>query len=152
MLLLFSVLGAAVLEAQNTAPAQRVRGRVNPAETQTIGTPVPGIPGTPKAARGNMVRLSGKSDTGSAVDRTTMIAVDGTFEFADVPPGGYQITAPPTAIAPMSIVVGNVDLPEVQLGGQPARVLGAVIVEGGGPQPRFQIEWVEVPSGGTAAA
>jgi formylglycine-generating enzyme required for sulfatase activity len=151
-MLLVAAFGAAVLDAQSVSPARSVRGRVNPAETPTVGSSVPGIPGLPMAARGNLVRLSGKSDAGSALERTTMIAVDGTFEFVDVPPGGYQISVPPTAIPPMNIVVGNVELPELQLGTPPAHLLGTVTVEGGGPKPRFQLEWTEVPPDGTAAA
>jgi hypothetical protein len=108
--------GAALLSAQGPPSGQRVHGRVNPAETQTLGSPVPGIPGTPLTARGNTVRIAGRSDAGASVDQRTMISADSTFEFSLVPPGEYQITAPPSSIPPVTLRVGNTEVPEVQLG------------------------------------
>jgi len=152
LLLILGIGSYAGLEAQTAQGGQSVRGRVNPAENSSLGSLVPGLPGMPRTARGNQVRLAGKSEGGNSIDRSTAIGVGGSFEFPDVPPGNYQVTVLPSSIPPVSIVVSDIALPELQLGTPLARVLGTVNVEGGGPQPRFQLEWMTASSNGTGAA
>ncbi|HEX4999867.1 MAG TPA: hypothetical protein VFY29_16725, partial [Terriglobia bacterium] len=146
-LLLFSTSGAAFAQS-GVASAYRVHGRVNPAETQTPGSPVAGIPGAPSAARGNTARLAGETTWGITVDRQVLIAGDGTFEFRDVAPGFYQVEVlPPMALVPADITVRDRDV-NVNIGRPWIRVSGAVTVEGGGPVPPFELEFTSAAATG----
>jgi formylglycine-generating enzyme required for sulfatase activity len=121
--------------------SQRVHGRVNPAENQTIGSLVPGLPGIPRVARGNQVRLAGTANDGRNIDLSSAIGPDGTFEFSSIPPGKYQVTVSPSSIPPVNLVVNDSEVPELQLGSPLSSILGTVVVADGGPQPRFSLEW-----------
>jgi formylglycine-generating enzyme required for sulfatase activity len=124
---------------QITTAGRRVIGRVNAAESQTIGEPVPGLPSVPRAARGNHVRLTTAVDGNEFI---APIAPDGSFEFQNVPPGSYQVTIVPNiSIPPSTLVVGANDILDLQLGVPLIRVSGGVTVTGGGPHPQFQIEF-----------
>jgi formylglycine-generating enzyme required for sulfatase activity len=130
-----------LVQAASVSTGYRVRGRVNPPENQTPGSPVPGIPGAPPAARGNLVRMTGVTERGAAVTVQALIGADGAFEFRDVDPGFYQVDViPGTLLLPVDVIVRDRDV-DVQLGRPWIRVAGAITVEGGGPVPRFDLEF-----------
>jgi formylglycine-generating enzyme required for sulfatase activity len=144
VMLLTLCFAAADLGAQQSAPTTLpVRGRVHPSSDVTRGSLVPGLPGLPPIARGNQARLTGRSAQGNTIILTTAIAPDGSFEFPDVPRGEYQVTVLPTSLPAAAVVVGDGVVPGLELGDVPARLTGSVMVEGGGPQPPFQLEFTK---------
>jgi hypothetical protein len=146
LLLAALLLATASMAIAQNGPLFRVHGRVNPAENQTPGSPVAGIPGAPSAARGNTVRLAGETAWGVLVDRQALIAGGGMFEFPDVPPGFYQVEVIPRMSLPNAdITVRDRDV-AVNVGRAWIRLSGTVTVEGGGPVPPFELEFANVPA------
>jgi hypothetical protein len=69
------------------------------------------------------------------------IGAGGTFEFANVRPGSYQIVVGPRiTMAPVTVTVTDKDLTDVRVVVPLSKdVTGNVTVDGAGPHPRFQI-------------
>jgi formylglycine-generating enzyme required for sulfatase activity len=140
VLLLFPGVCEAGVQAASTGV--RISGRINPSESSTPGSPVPGIPRIPPAARGNEVRLRGVTGGDSRIDKGAVIAPDGSFVIVEVPRGAYQLSVlPSVSIPPVTIVVGDEDILDLELGAPLSRVSGTVAVEGNGPLPRLQLEF-----------
>ena len=99
---------------------------------------------------GNDVRLTMAS--GPAL--TTAVARDGTFRFENVQPGTFSLGGrTPLRTGRAQVVVADRDVTDVLLVLDPIKTInGRVIVEGGGPQPRFALNAVDPPGspGGTA--
>ncbi|HET9131404.1 MAG TPA: carboxypeptidase-like regulatory domain-containing protein, partial [Terriglobia bacterium] len=86
---------------------------------------------------------------GSGVDLNAALAVDGTFSFNGVAPGTYKLGMPIAAFAwgTREVVIGDRDLTGMELFMNDTIVsTGRVVVEGGGPVPRFSI-LMENPQG-----
>jgi len=69
---------------------------------------------------------------------------DGGFEFTKVRPGTYMLVvlAPGTLTQPLSIAVGNEDVTGIEVPVTPTTLIGGrLVVEDGGPRPRFQISF-----------
>jgi hypothetical protein len=76
---------------------------------------------------------------------SAVVAADGTFEIANLRPGTYQIDTPPVPPAApnmrRSITLVDADITNYELiVPMMAQLQGTVIVEGGGPVPRLQLE------------
>jgi formylglycine-generating enzyme required for sulfatase activity len=141
LLLGHQMQGVDLYGQQAAGAIQNVRGRVHAVETRTPGGPVDGLPGLAPAARGNQARLTGTSARGDTIILSAVIAADGTFEFRDVPRGEYRVSIHPAGVSPATVVVADAEPAELHFGNRPARVTGSVVVDGGGPQPVFQLEF-----------
>ena len=97
------------------------------------------------------MRLAGSAASGASVDMTVAIASDSSFEFRDVPPGSYQVNVSPSSIPAVRIDVRPNESVELELGPPLARIAGTVTVDGGGPQPPFELEFTGVSLNGVAA-
>jgi len=97
------------------------------------------------AAQANQIRIQGPT--------TSIVAIGagGTFEFANVRPGSYQIVVGPrVTMAPVTVIVSDKDLTDVRVVVPLSKdVTGNVTVDGAGPHPRFQIAFNRVDVAGT---
>jgi hypothetical protein len=87
-------------------------------------------------ARAEAVALFGADDR----TLTTQINADGTFLFANVPPGAYDLAPLPLNLTPgfTRLVVRDADLRDVRIEAQPARVArGHVVADRTGVTPQF---------------
>jgi hypothetical protein len=130
-----------LVAAQQPAPPQA------PAATYKVsGTVVREDKQDPATAvQANQIRIQGP--TASIV----VIGAGGTFEFANVRPGRYQIVVGPrVTMAPVTVNVTDKDLTDVRVVVPLSRdVTGNVSVDGAGPHPRFQVIFNRVDVTGT---
>jgi formylglycine-generating enzyme required for sulfatase activity len=109
-------------------PPLKISGRVN----STTASPVR-----------NLVRLMGPRPL------ATQTLTDGTFEFRDLRPGDYELSVQQlgpggaSLPTPVRITLVDRDITGLELGIPPALVSIAVDVEQSGPQPRFQILFID---------
>jgi hypothetical protein len=90
------------------------------------------------------VSLSGPNFTRNPGEGT--IAPDGSFQFTNLPPGSYQVVVSPalTITQRHTVTLGDRNLTDYQLVVPlMVSVPGTVTVEGGGPIPRVQLEFIE---------
>lgn len=97
------------------------------------------------AAQANQIRIQGPMSS------IVVIAASGTFEFANIRPGRYQIVVGPrVTMAPVTVVVADKDLTDVRVVVPLSKdVTGNVTVDGAGPHPRFQVIFNRVDITGT---
>jgi hypothetical protein len=115
---------------QQPAPPQA------PAATYKVtGTVVREDKQDPAAAQANQIRIQGPTTS------IVVIGAGGTFEFANIRPGSYQIVVGPRiTMAPVTVTVSDKDLTDVRVVVPLSKdVAGNVTVDGGGPHPRFQV-------------
>jgi hypothetical protein len=105
----------------------------------------------PGARQGGQVRLT--SSTNSAATKTVNIDANGRFEFSSVQPGSYQALVQPSqrmTAVPLTI---DSDIEDLELVVPlSVRVDGNIMVEGGQPRPRTQIQFTSstLPAGQTS--
>jgi hypothetical protein len=103
-----------------------------------------------RVGAGHLVRLF----LGPGQSWTAKVAEDGSFEFADVPPGVFELSAQAPLIATTArVVVRDQDVTAANLTVSPIKIVhGKVVVDGGGPPPRFAFATTEPPTSAGAAA
>jgi hypothetical protein len=94
-------------------------------------------------------KLSGtvvREDKMDAMTAIVTIGAGGTFEFANVRPGSYQVVVGPRiTMSPVTVVVTDKDVTDFRVVIPLSNdVTGNVIVEGNGPRPRFTVTFNRV--------
>lgn len=90
-----------------------------------------------------------------SVMNNTMVAGDGTFQFANVPPGRYNLQLRPSGmsmtttseIAVMPVTVGNEDIDNLTIVTSPAAIARGVVITDDGSTPTFRPDQVRVSAG-----
>ena len=110
---------------QTPAATYMVRGTVVREDKQDPAT----------AAQANQILIQGP------MSLVVVIGAGGKFEFANIRPGSYQVVVGPRiTMAPLTVVVADKDLTDVQVVIPLSKdVTGNVNVDGGGLHPRFQV-------------
>jgi hypothetical protein len=92
------------------------------------------------AANQNQVRIQGP------MTAIVTVGAGGTFEFANVRPGSYQVVVGPRiTMSPVTVVVTDKDVTDFRVVIPLSNdVTGNVIVEGDGPRPRFTVTFNRV--------
>jgi hypothetical protein len=83
---------------------------------------------------------------GGGATKVLDIETSGAFEFTRVPPGTYEIViGPMVTMAPIKVVVADKDVTGLRvIVPDLVSVGGTVIVDGGGPYPRFQLVFTRI--------
>jgi hypothetical protein len=97
------------------------------------------------AAQANQIRIQGPMTS------VVVIRAGGTFEFANLRPGSYQlVVGPRITMAPLTVTVSDKDVTDVRVVVPFSKDLtGNVTVDGDGPHPRFQVIFNRVDITGT---
>jgi hypothetical protein len=107
--------------------------------------------GPVRVGPGHEVRLS----MAAGQSLTARVADDGTFEFRNVLPGVYSLRArAPLTTSTVQVVVADRDVANAEVLLTPIKTVnGRVVVDGGGPVPRFALDALDPPTspGGVAA-
>ena len=133
---------AAILLLQSTAIAQNSGFKVSGTVVREDNQP------PDRASNGDRISLKG-----SSASKVLDVGAGGAFEFTDVPPGTYQVVVGPmVTMDPITVVVTDKDLSGVRVFVPDVVTLrGTVTVEGGGPNPRFQMTFTRVDGSAQAA-
>jgi len=138
---MLQILWLAILLFQFAAPAQNAGFKIS-------GTVVREDKQDPsRATNGDRIVLSGNGPATSLE-----IGTGGAFDFTNVQPGTYQIIVTPmVTMQPITVVVTDRDVTGLSvLVPDVVTLRGKVVVDGGGPFPRFQLTFARVD--GPAAA